>query len=554
LLLTMRVAALALASGVASAARLSKKQQIKGWGVPPEDTNTTMAHCGEIRIQGDDHEARGEWPEQNPRVTGAKVPCVNGMAGSYPCSGIDLLSYMPLSDFSQTRGNDIWGWTDPQTGKEYAIYGVREGVVFVDVSDPLNPEYLVYVRSHTSASTWRDIKVYNNRAYLVSEASGHGMQVYDLTRLRGVTSTVEHSPDAHYGEFGNAHNIVINEDTARAYAVGANRCSGGLYIMDITNLQPTYAGCFSADGYTHDAHCVVYKGPDSEHVGKEICAAFNEDTLTMVDVTDASNPIQLSRTGYSGSSYTHQGWFDEDHKYVYGNDELDEGSSDPLTRTLIFNCEDLDNTQFVKFFYHDTNSIDHNGYVHNGYMYQANYCAGARILKVWPDHELSTAAYFDAEPGCSSPTFSGVWSIYPYFASGTIVVSGIGSGLFVLGFSDDYTPPGPTTPAPTPVPTPPPPPGTWELSGSGCDMVGDCVQSKNHPSSYGNNEECSIQLAGSVSITVEAFNTESRYDFLTMGGQSYSGSSGPSSGSYTGSITWSSDYSVVQSGWKLCKN
>jgi len=472
------------------------------------------------------------------------------MAGSYPCSGIDLLSYMPLSDFSQTRGNDIWGWTDPQTGKEYAIYGVREGVVFVDVSDPVNPQYLVYVRSHTSASTWRDIKVYNNRAYLVSEASGHGMQVYDLTRLRGVTSTVEHSPDAHFGDFGNAHNIVINEDTARAYAVGANQCSGGLYIMDISNLQPTYAGCFSADGYTHDAQCVVYNGPDSEHVGKEICAAFNEDTLTLVDVTDAANPIQLSKAGYSGSRYTHQGWFDEQQAYIYANDELDEGNSDPKTRTLIFNCEDLDNPQFVKFFFHDTDAIDHNGYVHNGYMYQANYCAGAQVLKIWPDHELSQAAYFDVEPSCSSPSFSGSWSIYPYFPSGTIVVSGIESGLFVLKFSADFTGPPPTT---TPVPTPAPPPGTWEItSGTGCTMSGNCIQSNNHPSSYGDNEACTIS-AYEAAITVEAFLTESRYDFLTMGGTSYSGSSGPPSGTYSGDISWASDYSVTQSGWKLCK-
>ena len=86
-----------------------------------------------------------------------------------------------------------------------------------------------------------------------------------------------------------------------------------------------------------------------EHVGKEICAAFNEDTLTLVDVTNAANQIQLSKAGYSGSRYTHQGWFDEQHAYIYANDELDEGNSDPKTRTLIFNCDDLDNPEFVIF-------------------------------------------------------------------------------------------------------------------------------------------------------------------------------------------------------------
>jgi len=104
------------------------------------------------------------------------------------------------------------------------------------------------------------------------------------------------------------------------------------------------------------------------------------------------------------------------------------------------------------------------------------------------------------------------------------------------------------------APTPAPPPGTWVVSGSGCEEDGNCVQSRNHPGQYGNNEGCTIQLGGSVPITVEAFSTESRYDFLTVGNQAYSGSSGPSSGSYTGSITWASDYSVTSTGWRLCRS
>merc|ERR1719273_3072878 len=107
--------------------------------------------------------------------------------------------------------------------------------------------------------------------------------------------------------------------------------------------------------------------------------------------------------------------------------------------------------------------------------------------------------------------------------------------------------------APTPVPTPAPPPGSWTVTGSGCSISGNCVQSNGHPGNYGNNEECSIEVAA-VALTVEAFSTESRYDFLTMSdGVAYSGSSGPPSGTYSGVITWASDYSVTNSGWKLCK-
>merc|ERR1712060_624027 len=106
--------------------------------------------------------------------------------------------------------------------------------------------------------------------------------------------------------------------------------------------------------------------------------------------------------------------------------------------------------------------------------------------------------------------------------------------------------------APAPVPTPAPPPGSRTVSGTGCTKVGNCIQSNNHPSSYGNNEACTIS-SNNVAFTVDAFNTESGYDFLVVGGTSYSGSNGPASGSYAGDISWSSDYSVTSSGWKLCQ-
>jgi len=131
------------------------------------------------------------------------------------------------------------------------------------------------------------------------------------------------------------------------------------------------------------------------------------------------------------------------------------------------------------------------------------------------------------------------------------VLSGLltGDPNLLLNVGQPYT--GPPTPAP---PTPaPPPPGTFEVTaGTGCTTTGNCIQSNNHPSDYGNNEGCTIS-AYDVDITVEAFSTESRYDFLTMGGVGYSGSSGPPSGTYSGQISWTSDYSVVNSGWKLCK-
>jgi choice-of-anchor B domain-containing protein len=366
----------------------------------------------------------------------AVTPCVGGMAGIYPCQNVDLLAFMPLASIGGGNGNDIWGWTDPLDGKEYAIMGRTTGTAFVDISDPENPIYLGNLPTHTSSSLWRDIKVYNNHAFIVSEASGHGIQVFDLTLLRNVPAPpVTFSNTAHYSSFGSAHNIAINEDSGFAYGVGTSTCSGGLHMVNIQNpSSPTNAGCFSSDGYTHDTQCIIYNGPDTTHVGKEICFNHNEDTVTIVDVTNKNAPAQLSRTSYVGARYVHQGWVTDDHRYLLTDDELDEQNNGHNTRTYIWNISNLDAPQMIGNFTSSLAAIDHNQYVHEGYLYQANYRAGLQILDLSrvSQANLQRAAYFDIYPSSDSASFNGSWSVYPYFESGVVIVSGIEQGLFIL--------------------------------------------------------------------------------------------------------------------------
>jgi choice-of-anchor B domain-containing protein len=364
------------------------------------------------------------------------TPCIGGMAGSYPCDKIDLVSFIPLSTFGSGSGNDSWGWTDPLDGTEYALMGLNDGTAFVDLSDPENPVYLGKLPTHTQSSSWRDIKVYADHAFVVSEAPGHGMQVFDLSELRQVISPpVTFSETAYFDGFGSAQNIVINEDSGYAYGVGTNTCSGGLHFVDISNpTSPTGAGCFSGDGYTHDAQCVIYNGPDANHQGEEICVNANEETVTIVDVTNKANPIQLSRTGYPNAEYTHQGWLSEDHRYYLQDDELDEWYNGHNTRTRVWDVSNLDSPVLVD--YHDgrTASIDHNLYTHKGYVYQANYRSGLSILEIGDlaAAELTEVGYFDIYPANDDPNFNGAWSTYPYFASGNVIISGFEQGLFVV--------------------------------------------------------------------------------------------------------------------------
>jgi len=377
----------------------------------------------------------------------SELPCQNGKSGEYECESVDLLSFVPFKDLgSQGEGNDIWGWTSPE-GREYAIMGCTDGTSFVDVTKPTEPVVIGFLPSHNQrSSVWRDMKVYKDHVFIISEASGHGMQVFDLRRLSKTYATRLNSSvhvfdaDVHYDEFGSCHNIVINEDTGFAYAVGSRTCRGGPHIVDISEpLKPKFVGCYQDDGYTHDAQCVIYNGTQEKFVGREICFCYNEDSLTIIDVEDKDNIVELSNIRYAGVAYSHQGWLTEDNEYLLLDDELDEmqGMNDGYTQTRMWNIKDLTAPFVMDSYYAKQKSVDHNMYVLGDLVYQANYESGLRILNVEKIAEktLTEVGFFDVRPESTAVAFNGAWSVYPYFESGTLIVSSIERGLFMLKYN-----------------------------------------------------------------------------------------------------------------------
>ncbi|WP_026776260.1 choice-of-anchor B family protein [Polaribacter sp. Hel_I_88] len=381
------------------------------------------------------------------------VKCENGMAGIYPCNDYDLLAQISLEDLDPTAtvssnlgGNDSWGWTDATTTKEYVLMGLNSGVSFVDISNPTVPIVLGFLPTATVNSDWRDVKVYNNHAFVVSEAANHGMQVFDLTRLRNVANPPEiFTAETTLTDFGNAHNIVINEASGYAYAVGTSQASGGPLFINIQNpINPVIEGSFSEGGYSHDAQVVNYNGPDADYASKEIMVSsngerFGTNEVVIVDVTDKNNPVEISKITYANEAYTHQGWFTEDQRYFIVGDELDEveGKVDK-TRILIFDLLDLDNPVLSSEYFGPTEAIDHNGYVKENTYYQANYTAGVRMIDITDvsNKNLNEIAFFDTHPENNNTSFQGAWNVYPYFTSNVIVVSDIERGLFLVKKSE----------------------------------------------------------------------------------------------------------------------
>ncbi len=371
------------------------------------------------------------------------IPCENGMAGEYPCNGFDLLGHISLATFQSRAGNDCWGWVDTTTGKEYALMGLDDGTAFIDISDTENLVYLGKLPTATGSSSWRDIKVFGDYAYIVSEANNHGVQVFDLTKLRDADGSVKtFSSDERYTGLGNAHNIVINEDTGFAYPVGTARdddFNGGVHFLDLQNpVSPVLAGGWGANGYTHDAQVVTYNGPDVNYAGAEIFVGANENQVVVVDISDKNAPTELATLPYPSIGYTHQGWFTDDHKYFILGDELDEVNSGFRSRTLVFDMTDLENPVLHDTYLGPTSAIDHNGYVVGNDFYLANYTAGVRLLDISQIESklITETGFFDTFPASDNTQFDGVWSVYPFFESGKILVSDINRGLFIIKKSE----------------------------------------------------------------------------------------------------------------------
>jgi choice-of-anchor B domain-containing protein len=413
-------------------------------------------------------------------------PCVDGMAGPYPCSNIDLAAFVPLSDLGAPFGSSasVVGYTHEPSGREFALIGLHNGTAVVEVTTANQPHFIGRIAAGTdgvfSESLWRELEVYNDHAFIVSEANGHALSIVDLRPILNVeegsgpidlvpVATYTGGPDeplpgpalagAHPESLtpaleaadrggdtktARSHTLDVNIDTGVAYLFGSNTCNGGPHAVDIRDpSQPTYLGCYGDQGYTHDGHCRIYAGPDVEHQGKEICflaqGEIYVDTsepnrIAVVDFTDKASPVLLSSFTYPDAHYSHQGALTDDEGFLLVDDELDEEELGLPMRTIVFDVSDLDSPFLLGAYRHELFAIDHNQHVVGNFVVQANYTAGVRVFALDDIGRavLRPVGHFDVMPHRDDPVFEGSWNAFPYFASGTIVANSIYDGLFVL--------------------------------------------------------------------------------------------------------------------------
>ncbi|MGD2018000.1 MAG: choice-of-anchor B family protein, partial [Planctomycetota bacterium] len=319
------------------------------------------------------------------------------------------------------------------SGREYALMGTSSGTVVVEVTDPANAAVVEIIDGPNSL--WRDIKTYQDRAYVVSEGGG-GIQVLDLSAIDAGVVTVENTVTGSGDE--RTHNVAIDEVSGYLYRTGGG--GNGLRIYSLANPSaPLYVGSWGSR-YVHDTQVVTYtSGP---YAGRQLafcCAGLGNgsgDTgLSIVDVTNKNFPFRIEQLAYPNRRYSHQGWLSADRTRFYLGDELDEGVGVGTTVTRVFDVTDPGNASFTGEFTNGVPSISHNMYERDGLLFQANYTSGLRVFDTVSDPDApAEVAAFDTAPDLASSTFNGLWSCYVGLPSGTILGSDLERGLFVWTF------------------------------------------------------------------------------------------------------------------------
>jgi choice-of-anchor B domain-containing protein len=313
-------------------------------------------------------------------------------------------------------------------GREYALVGNLQGMAIVDVTNPTTPILLQQVTGLTSR--WREIKVYQNYAYVTSEANNSALQIVDLSTLPAAAAVkVYAGGDSILTNIERIHALHIDEAKGYVYLFGGNsvitpllgvatNTGGRAVVLDIKTdpWNPKFVGQ-SAGTYIHDG----YVRGDTLFSGH-----INQGYFSVIDFRDKKVPVLLN-TQTTPNNFNHNNWLSDDSKTLFTTDERS-GSylaaydvSDPL------NINYLDKIRSVA----GNNAIVHNVHILNDFAITSWYTEGITIVDVHRPQNLIQVGQYDTYGG-SGTGFQGCWGVYPNLPSGNIITSNITDTMFVL--------------------------------------------------------------------------------------------------------------------------
>jgi choice-of-anchor B domain-containing protein len=314
----------------------------------------------------------------------------------------------------RTRGtnnySNCWGYVSPG-GKEYAILGCNNGTQIVDITTDTLKE-VAFIPG--PASGWREMKVYQKYAYVVTEGNGAGLQIIDLDSMKLVnTITTTQIPSGH----------TISIEGKYLYISGSRYKVGGIVVLDLTDpVNPSVVGEYQGE-YVHD--CVIKN--DTIYA-----AGIYGVGLDIIDATNKANIKRVSVTNYPYSG-THNTDVSKDGRYVLTTDEINSNPDKNGNLLRVWDRSDVTNLKLVTTYVARPQTIVHNIHIKGDYGYLAHYSEGLRILDLKVPEIPVEIAHYDSYIG-SVNNYVGAWGTFPYYTSNKVIISDISGGLFVVKF------------------------------------------------------------------------------------------------------------------------
>ncbi|RME29598.1 MAG: choice-of-anchor B family protein, partial [Candidatus Zixiibacteriota bacterium] len=334
-------------------------------------------------------------------------PSAAAVTGDIYC----LLDSMTVTTSSSDGGSDIWGWQAPD-GREYAIMGVTDGFVFVDVATGQIVQRVI--DDCGNAGSWRDFKTYQHYCYAVTECSGagRGVQIIDMAGLPnsirdlGLFAT---TATTHW------HNIGI--DTVRGFAYLASQ-NDGFEVLDLSNPEQPVSLGFVNTGGCHD----LYADNDTVWVAESFQPFFS-----VWDMTNKGNPTRIAHVSIPNAGFVHEIWVNADRTLAITTEET------PGKTVKIWDIQNLGNVQLLGEYLGPSN-LAHNAYLIGDTAYLSHYQSGVVALDLTDPTNPVEIDRFDTYPPGENSGFAGCWGIFPFTSSGKIYASNLSGGvLFVFG-------------------------------------------------------------------------------------------------------------------------
>ncbi len=336
------------------------------------------------------------------------------------------ISLVGSLDYPGTEGNDVWGYVD-STGTEYALVGMQNGFSVVNLSVPSNPTESFFIPG--VQSTWRDIKVWGNYAYVTCDEGSDGLLIVDLKDMTGSTYLYTNNDNSGNFMFSKAHNIYIDE-FGKAYVFGGNvggnsQDNAGALILNVTDVSleqgnivlPEILGLFD-NFYLHDG---MARGDTLWG------SAVYEGYFFAIDVSNPSDPVIFNDSlafHQTPNAFTHNCWISDDGNTLFTTDEQSGAYIAAYDVSDLSNIQEIDR---IRSSPEIATVIPHNAHVHGDFLVTSYYRDGIVIHDISNPNNMVEVGHYDAFSG-GGDGFDGSWGAYPYLPSGLVLSTEINSG------------------------------------------------------------------------------------------------------------------------------